>query len=262
MIVTTARKHAELLLEKATKFSTHLNAKLVVRSEMSIEDMITFFQEDLLVVGKGKVTLYPLGGGEPFFYHPNSAMFRVKQFLKTGYDPLIETAGLKQGMSLLDCTLGLASDALVAQIAVGSSGLVTGLEASPILAFLVENGLQSWSDGDTQMLQAMKEINVIHQNHLEYLQNAAKDSYDVVYFDPMFELHLSSSKGISGLKNFAAHDDLTVEVISHAKRVARNRVVIKDHYQSTRFKRFGFTVIPRQHSAFHYGFIEQIGLNN
>jgi 16S rRNA G966 N2-methylase RsmD len=257
MIVTTARKGADVLAEKAKQWSLQLNSRFIIRQGVSVPDLITAYGEDVLVVGKAKVTLYSKDGGEPFFYHPNSSMFRVKQFLRTGYDPLVEAAQLKEGMSFLDCTLGLASDSLVAQLAVGKSGCVTGIEANQTLAFLVENGLQSWQEGGKEMLDAMRRIKVISQDHLSYLASLSDQSFDVVYFDPMFEYHLSDSAGIRGLKQFACHDDLTQEVIDHSLRVASSRVVLKDHYQSTRFERFGFQVIKRQHSAFHYGFLSK-----
>ncbi|WP_227935890.1 class I SAM-dependent methyltransferase [Alkalihalobacillus deserti] len=256
MIVTTARKRADALSEKAKSWSSQLNSRFIVRSDTSVQDLINTYAEDVLVVGKARETLYPKEGSEPFFYHPNSAMFRVKQFLRTGYDPLVETAGLRKGMSFLDCTLGLASDSLVAQLAVGKSGLVTGVEANQTLAYMVQSGLQSWQEGGTEMLDAMKRISVVHDHHLSYLASLPNQSYDVVYFDPMFEQHLSDSTGIRGLKQFACHDDLNEKVISHALRVAKTRVVLKDHYQTARFQRFGFNVIKRQHSAFHYAYIQ------
>ncbi|MFC0558520.1 class I SAM-dependent methyltransferase [Halalkalibacter alkalisediminis] len=256
MIVTTTRKKANELAEKASLWSVELNGRFIVRNDASVQELINAYGEDVLVVGKARETLYPKEGTEPFFYHPNSAMFRVKQFIKTGYDPLVETADLKEGMSFLDCTLGLASDSLVAQIAVGQSGLVTGVEANQMLAYMVQSGLQSWQEGGTEMLNAMRKINVVHQHHASYLASLSSESYDVVYFDPMFEQHLSDSTGIRGLKQFACHDDLDEEVITHALRVAKKRVVLKDHFQSARFQRFGFNVIRRQHSAFHYAFIQ------
>jgi 16S rRNA G966 N2-methylase RsmD len=255
MIITTARKGADVLEEKALRFSLELAAPFIRRSEASVQDLIQHYEADVLVIGKGKVTLYSKDGGEPFFYHPNSAMFRVKQFQKTNYDPLVASADLSKGMSFLDCTLGLASDSLVAQIAVGKSGRVTGLEANQTLASIVRHGLGSWQDGGALMIDAMRRIEVVHAHHKDYLQNLADHSFDVVYFDPMFEQHLSNSTGIKALKQFACHDDLSKQVIDEAIRVSRSRVVLKDHYESDRFNRYGFHVMKRQHATFHYGFI-------
>jgi len=255
MIVTTARKGAEELAPKAAMFAEKVQGRFIVRKEDSVDELIERFQDNVLVVGKEKVTLYHQHQKEPFFYHPNSAMFRVKQFLRTNYDPLVETAGLTKGMYFLDCTLGLASDSLVAQVAVGNTGKVVGLEANPYLSCLVDYGLKNWHEGSKEMLEAMRAIEVIHTSHQDYLSQLSDNSFDVVYFDPMFEQHLSHSTGIKGLKLFACHDDLNKQVIKEALRVAKRRVVLKDHWQSKRFEKFGFTIIRRQHSAFHYAYI-------
>lgn len=256
MIITTARKQVGTLAELVKVISNDLNAISLTRDDRSVAALVQEFEDDVLVVGKDRLTLYPKDGGTPFFYHPNSAMFRVKQFVATSYDPLVEAGKMEKGMSVLDCTLGLAADALVAKIAVGKEGHVTGVEANQLLAYLVRYGLQQWTDGPKLLLHAMKEIEVIHQSHLTYLQSCEDQSVDVIYFDPMFEADLDS-KGIAGLKSFAVYDDLTDEAIEQAKRVARKRVVLKDHYLSERFHKFHFQVQKRQHAMFHYGFIEK-----
>ncbi|NEU29287.1 class I SAM-dependent methyltransferase [bacterium LRH843] len=257
MIVTTSRRHANKLEERAAFFSKKLHCSYVVRGEVSVQDLIDRYENDVFVVGREKVTLYPKQGGEPFFFHPNSGMFRVKQFMKTGYDPFIETAGLKKGMTLLDCTLGLAADSLLAKVAVGSTGHVIGLEASPVLAAIVQDGLQMWQDGEPYLLQAMKEIEVVHANHFDYLRTLEDNSVDVVYFDPMFEQALDRSIGIKGLKQFACQDDLTEETINEAYRVCRSKIVLKDHWQSRRFEKYQFNVHVRKHTVFHYGYIDK-----
>ena len=53
-------------------------------------------------------------------------------------DSLVEVCGLGEGMSCLDATLGLASDALTMSYAVGSSGKCTGVEKSRSIYILVK----------------------------------------------------------------------------------------------------------------------------
>ncbi|MFZ7943124.1 hypothetical protein ACO1D1_05675, partial [Neobacillus sp. 19] len=67
---------------------------------------------DCLVVGKDRVELFEKGSTLPFFFHPNSAMFRIKRLLSGENDPFADAAQLTEGMTILDCTLGLASDAV------------------------------------------------------------------------------------------------------------------------------------------------------
>ncbi|GAE30841.1 class I SAM-dependent methyltransferase [Alkalihalobacillus hemicellulosilyticus] len=256
MIITTARKQIKTLANEAERISRDLDSNYFLRDDRSVTTLVNEYKEDVLIVGKDRLTLYPKDGGQPFFYHPNSAMFRVKQFLKTGYDPLVEVGRLQKGMNVLDCTLGLAADALVAKIAVGECGHVTGIEANHILAYLVRYGLHNWKDGHPYLLKAMKTIEVIHQSHFTFLQSCEDESYDVIYFDPMFESNIESI-GLKGLKSFAVYDDLTFETIHEAKRVSKKRIILKDHFQSKRFERFGFHVVKRQHTTFRYGFIEK-----
>ena len=57
----------------------------------------------------------------------------------------------------------------------------------------------------------------------------------------MFEETVIESDGIKGLKHFALYHDITDETIAEAKRVARKRVVLKDHFRSSRFEKHNFT---------------------
>ncbi|ADC51940.1 hypothetical protein BpOF4_19505 [Alkalihalophilus pseudofirmus OF4] len=256
MIVTTARKQASKLEGKAKEVASHLNGLFIKRNDASVDELLNTHESKVIVVAKSRLTLYTEDRMEPFFYHPSSAMFRVKQWLRGMRDPLVDVADLKEGMSFLDCTLGLASDSLMAKLAVGEKGCVTGLEANLEAAYIVKEGLKEWQEGPRVMIERMREINVIHTHHLPYLQQASSSSIDVVYFDPMFEVHVETSTGIKGLKGIACHDDIDEEVLFHAKRVAKKKVVLKDHWQSERFNKFGFKQIKRQHAAFHYGFID------
>ncbi|MFZ7944193.1 hypothetical protein [Neobacillus sp. 19] len=104
--------------------------------------------QTVIVVGKDRVELFEKGSTLPFFFHPNSAMFRIKRLLSGENDPFADAAQLTEGMTILDCTLGLASDAIVASFLVGKGGHVTGLEGHKYLAYIVQEGLKvlgSWS---------------------------------------------------------------------------------------------------------------------
>ena len=53
------------------------------------------------------------------------------------------------------------------------------------------------------------------------------NSFDVVYFDPMFVRPLQKSSGIAGLRAAADYYQPTAEDFNQAKRVAAQRVVVK-----------------------------------
>ena len=91
---------------------------------------------------------------------------------------------------------------------------------------------------------------------LYYLQHAEANSFDIVYFDPMFQEGIEESNGINAIRKQAITSDITAEIIEEAKRVAKERVVLKDHWKSKRFQELGFTQFKRKTSLFHYGTIE------
>ena len=60
-----------------------------------------------------------------------------------------------------------------------------------------------------------------------------------------FEETVIESDGIK-LKHFALYHDITDETIAEAKRVARKRVVLKDHFRSSRFEKHNFYVYKKK----------------
>jgi 16S rRNA G966 N2-methylase RsmD len=256
MIVTTAGRTNKEMIEKAKQIANELRIRYVTRHKSSVEAIQRQWHDDVLVVGKNRLEIRPMNGDEPLFFHPNSAMFRVKRILRGESEPFLQATKLTKGMSFLDCTLGLASDSIVASTVVGESGKVTGIEGNRYIAYLVKNGLQHWDSGLEKMNKAMRRIQVMHNDYRTFLASLPDRSFDVVYFDPMFEESILESDGIKGIKPFALYTELTEEVIAEAKRVARKRVVLKDHWKSARFERFGFSVYVRKTAKFHFATIE------
>jgi 16S rRNA G966 N2-methylase RsmD len=257
VFVTTAGRTNESMTTKARAIAIELKAEFIPRKKRSVSAIQEIVKDDCLVVGKDRLELFPLGAAEPFFFHPNSAMFRVKRLMKGESDPFIDAAKLQEGMSFLDCSLGLGSDSIVASFVVGESGSVTGIEARPELAYLVKNGLKAWDSGYEAINKAMDKINVMQGYSIEYLKAQEDNSVDCVYFDPMFDESILESDGIRVLTHFAVYDGLSKEVIEHAYRVARKRVVMKDHFKSSRFDEYGFNVYRRKTAKFHFGVIEK-----
>lgn len=257
MFVTTAGRTNEIMTANAKAIALELKADFVPRKKRSVSALQQIVKDDCLVVGKDRLELFPLGAEEPFFFHPNSAMFRIKRLMKGESDPLIEAAKLQEGMSFLDCSLGLGSDSIVAGFVVGDSGSVTGIEARHELAYLVKNGLKTWDSGYDAINLAMEKIKVLHGYSLDVLKSLEENSFDCVYFDPMFDESILESDGIRGLTHFAIYDGLSQEFVQQAVRVASKRVVLKDHFRSRRFEVFGFSVYKRKTAKFHFGVIEK-----
>lgn len=257
MIVTTALKQEELLEEKARNVSNDLQTPYIPRKKQSLSRLQMKYKTDILIVGQDRYDYYPFGSNEAIFFHPNVAMLRYKRLLKGEEDPFITATKLTKGMSLLDCTLGLASDAIIASYVTSTNGKVTGIEAHRVLAYIVQHGLVTSMLEDKIWNEALQRIEVIADEHLSFLKRCKDNSYDVVYFDPMFEQAIDESKGIEPLRQIARYEEISEETIAEAFRVAKKRVVLKDHWQSNRFQQFGFQVIKRPTAKFHFGYIEK-----
>lgn len=65
-------------------------------------------------------------------FHPSMAVL-CTAFKKHESDHFSAALALKPGMRVLDCTMGLASDAVVASFITGRTGTVCAVEASPLL---------------------------------------------------------------------------------------------------------------------------------
>jgi 16S rRNA G966 N2-methylase RsmD len=255
MIVTTAGKNAIKIRNKAEKIAMNLKCSFLIRDKQSISSIVEEYQDDVMMIGVDKISFHPKEGTSPFFFHPNSSMFRVKQVLRGETDAMIQAFKLVKGMSVLDCTLGLGSDSIVASLVTGDQGSVTGIESSKAISFVVESGLKIWESQIPEMNAAMRRIQVVHSNHYDFLKNCKTNSFDVVYFDPMFESTIQSP-GLQGLKGSANYSSITPEIITEAIRVSSQRVVLKDSRNSSKFIELGFNVMQRN-ARFLFGVIEK-----
>ncbi|MFS0781508.1 class I SAM-dependent methyltransferase [Bacillus sp. 1P06AnD] len=254
-IVTTAGRPDEGMVACAEQTALDLDIPYVPRRKRSVSSFFPAY-DAVLVRSKEKIQLYHQHSPEPFFFHPNLAMVRIKRIMAGEQDPFIEAAQLKQGDSILDCTLGFASDSIVSSYVVGESGRVIGLESSKCIAYITGFGLKRWNDSPEAVSNAMKRIEVVHQTYYEYLRDLPENAVDVVYFDPMFDSSIEESNSIQAMAPFACKEGLPQQSIEEAKRVARKRVILKDHFRSTRFLELGFTQQVRKTSKFHYGIID------
>lgn len=191
-----------------------------------------------------------------FFFHPSMADLRLKHVAAGESDHLIEALALKQGMKVLDCTLGLASDAIVASYAVGAAGKVVGVEASPLLAFVVARGLACYETGRQDVDAAMRRIKAVHAKADDYLQNVPPDSFDAVYFDPMFRFGVKTSANMKPLRPLAYEKEIDAEIIELALKAAPC-VVIKERSESF-LRGLGCTEIQGgRYSRVKYGIIRR-----
>jgi hypothetical protein len=197
--------------------------------------------EALLVVGTRQAALFT--GGKPQPYHPGMGALRLKR-LRQGErgppsrDGFLEAADLRPGETVLDCTLGLGGDALVAAGAVGPGGRVVGLESSPALAAFVAEGLARYPE------EAARRVEVIQSDHLRYLVALPDRSFDVVAFDPMFTRPLGAEPAFEVVRRLAEPRPLSAQSLRQARRVARRWVVVKDCAPGRELGRLGLSPLP------------------
>ena len=246
-----------LTYELASVASRELGYSIVERKKRSVLRMQQEYEADVLVAGKDRYELFREGMEQPLFFHPNSAAFRLKRLEKGETDPLIEASGIVEGNTFLDCTLGLASDSIIASYIIGDSGKCLGLEADPTVAFLTKTGLRKFPASTEALESAMQRIEVIHTEAIEFLVNQPDGSWDVVYIDPMFHEPIEESTNFKPLRQAGVHTTLTSEWVDEALRVCRRRVVVKERFDSAIFDQFTMQRKIRPNTKFHFGYLSK-----
>jgi hypothetical protein len=164
----------------------------------------------------------------------------------TDRDPFLEAAGIRPGDAVLDATLGLGADALVAAAACGPSGRVVALEASPVLAAWVAEGLHRLD------VPPARRIEVRAVDHLAALRALPARCFDVVVFDPMFRHARAQPGGFDLLRALADARPVRAEAVAEARRVARRWVVVKDGAPGWDLARLGLTPLASARGAHRY----------
>jgi hypothetical protein len=171
---------------------------------------------------------------------------RLRSGERTSRDGFLEAAGLRDGDRVLDATLGLGADALVAAAAVGGRGAVVGLEASPLLAALTGAGLARLAD------EAARRVTVLHADAAAWLARAAAErprSFEVVVFDPMFRHGRAEPPGFDLVRRLGDPRPLAPATLAAARRVARRWVVVKDGTPGWDLARLGLAPLPSARGA-------------
>lgn len=258
MWITTGHKPTDEIKTKAKQWADKLEGRYIERKSYSIKDLFEYNNMDaLLVVSQDYPRLYFRHDQKPFFFHPGLSLLRIKGMGKGDNDLMVEIAELKEGDSFLDCTLGLAGDAIVASYIVGEKGRVVGIESERLIAELSKDGLKHWCEDLPEFNAAMRRIEVVNDDHLAYLKKLPSSSFDVVYFDPMFRHPVHQSAGISSLREVANMEALSRDAVKEALRVCRRKVMMKERNDSTEFDRLGFRRLNRPNSSITYGVIEK-----
>src|SRR3954462_5559560 len=174
-LVTTAPRGS---LEEADELTRRFGLTAEPRADRLVPELLEAAQgAPVLVLGSRRADLFD--GGRAFRASIGMGYLRFVRMRVGEGDPLITAAKLRPGDRVLDGTLGLAQDALVAAEATGSA--VVGLEASPVLAAFVVAALRRLP-GPAR--QAAARIEVRCADHRGALRELPSRSFDVVLLDP------------------------------------------------------------------------------
>jgi len=195
----------------------------------------------VLVLSKGRADL--VRRGRAFRASVGMGFLRLVRARQGEVDPLVRAAGLEPGDVVLDATLGLGGDALVAAHATGAK--VIGIESSPVLAAFVTAGLRRLlAPGRV----AAERIEVRCADHRAALREMPDGSVDVILFDPMFRTAAQSGALFDLVRELANPAPLEADTLREARRVARKGVLVKDAPPGHELARLGLQPLPSRRS--------------
>ena len=245
MIITTSLRENEALIARAQELAYELGVDYQPRRKLSLAKCLERFGAFYLLY-KDRLSFVNANASELSF-HPDTAVLRIK----APHDALISLLG-QSSKSILDTTMGLASDSLV-MTAVGNR--VTALESQEVIFQVVSRGLATYQTDDKRLEKAMRSIKAVKSDSLTFLKSQADHSFDIIYADPMFSETIKESENLHAIKPLANGSRLTREWLDEAKRVAREKIIIKAHFRDPIFEELGFERQVRPNQKLHYGFM-------
>ncbi|MFA6075206.1 MAG: class I SAM-dependent methyltransferase [Negativicutes bacterium] len=250
--VTTIKAADEPLINKARATAVELNLPYLNRNNFSLKELLTE-ANSALVFEKYSLALHSINGIHRF--HLNLAGLRIQNIERGFGDNMVSAMGLGPSCCrVLDCTLGMASDAIVAAYSVGTTGCVHGCEQSALLHYITKAGLVNFLSGKPQLDDALRRITTTHGDYRNYLEKSNENDFDVIYFDPMFTRPQHKSSAFTPIRGIVCDLPLAPETLKIALSKTANRVVVKLSQYSTCQIRFD-DIIGGKHAAIRYGVI-------
>lgn len=256
-IITTITKVNTDLIYQAQALAQKFNKKFVTRNNLSLERLKQYNNVDnILIFTKDGLKAHTSQGD--LFFHLNMAQLRILNLNRNQKDHMVEAMDLKPKMSVLDCTLGLGTDATVASYIVGENGKVVGLESATLIYLITKYGLANFNHDNIAINHSLRRIESFNLHYLDYLKAQGDNSFDIVYFDPMFRKPIQDSANFKPMRAIANMEQLPGEALVEALRVAKKRVVIKETKDSMEFKRLNISQIyGGKYSSVSYGVIDK-----
>ena len=238
-LVTTAPSGS---FDEAGELAQRFGLEAQPRADRAIPELVEAAEgAPILILSKAQADL--VHRGRVFRASFGMGFLRLVRARRGEVDPLVRGAALRAGEVVLDATLGLAADALIAAHATRAQ--VMGLEASPVLAAFVSAGLRRIL---VPGRAAAELIDVRCADHRQALREMPDGSVDVVLFDPMFRSAGESGALFELVRTLAEHAPLATETLREAQRVARRGVLVKDAPPGNELARLGLRPLPSRRS--------------
>lgn len=235
--VTTASQPNIDLSNRAEELAKELNCRYLPRMNKSLAELQAESGCAYIMILDRNGRLFM---DQPeLVWHPGMAVPRMRSLFEGKQDAFLDAARIQHGDKILDCTLGFASDAIIAAWAAGNQGQVLGLEASPLISAITAWGLEYQSNRydckKVPLSQAAKRIKVRNCFAMDFLRLQPDNRWDLVFFDPMFKAAVQSSSGMNRIRPMATYEAFDETVLSEAYRVCRKAVVLKERVFSKLF---------------------------
>lgn len=226
LVVTTSRKPTPDQLQRAADLAVRFGGALRVR-DGSVERLVREEGADgayLVTRTHDEVRV----GDAVHRVHPGMIYLKQKAGLEHPLLRAVAPADATPVTSLVDCTLGVAGDAI--HLARMLPDLhIDGCEASPVLHALLEEGLPRLARDTTRPWGSAAARIRLHGEAEAFLATQPDASRDVVFLDPMFRRARGAAGGFGAVRRLATEGAPSVTLLEHARRVARRRVVLKIH---------------------------------
>ncbi len=244
------------LSSDAQRLAEELQIPVIPRDNKGIGKLMQLYQLDVLLIEEEEGLVAHWADGQTLSYHPGMAVPRIRHMKDGEPELLAQVMDLSLGDHVLDCTMGMASDAVTISYALGPNGSVTALESSPVIYAVTSYGLSRWNwpQESKIMRETMERVTPIYGKYESYLQQVTGRPFDVIYFDPMFERPIAESSGIAPLRREADYAPLTQEILALAQTLCRKRVVVKHREGTAKHLHFD-EVLGGKYSNLAYGIL-------
>lgn len=237
-IVSTAQNVNEEILQEAHRVSELLELPYVERKKVPLERLLTQYNaKESIILKKAGPSLYT-GKDFSHSFHLSMAQLRLLAIKRGTLDHLAVAIGEEPLHSFLDCTAGLCSDTLIVSYTHPECEHIIALEGSKTLAYITNHGLRHFIHTDAAVTAALRSIQLLNIRYEDFLKRAKTDSFDVIYFDPMFEVPVVESPQFLALRGHLIETTLTKEILEESLRVAKRKVIVKERTFSKFFKTY------------------------